>query len=108
MSAAYNLRRDLIAEVAIPANGIVSITLQEEPRSKVVLFGFAAGQELSDHTASVPAVVHILSGEATVKLGDDVYDLGPHGWVYMPAHLVHAVRAKTDVVMLLTMLRGGA
>jgi len=108
MNAAYNLHRDLVSEVTIPANGIVSITLSEDPRAKLVLFGFAAGQELSDHTASVPAIVHILSGEATVKLGEDVHELGPNGWVHMPANLVHAVRAKTDVVMLLTMLRGGA
>jgi len=30
----------------------------------VVVFGFAQGEELSEHTASMPAVLHFLQGEA--------------------------------------------
>jgi quercetin dioxygenase-like cupin family protein len=92
----------------IPADSIVSRTLHTDAQVKVVLFGFAAGQELSEHTASMPAIIHILQGEGTLTLGGDVRPAGPGTWVHMPAGLPHALVAKTPVVMLLTMLRKGA
>jgi quercetin dioxygenase-like cupin family protein len=73
-----------------------------------VLFGFAAGQELSEHTAAVPAVIHILAGEATLTLGGTTHAAGPGTLVHMPAQLAHSVYAQTPVVMLLWLLRGGA
>src|ERR1019366_2232617 len=37
--------------------------------SRVVLFGFAEGQELTEHTSTQSAVVQILSGECEFSLG---------------------------------------
>jgi quercetin dioxygenase-like cupin family protein len=96
---------DLAREVVPPADGTLSRTLFQDAKVKVVLFGFAAGQELSEHAASVPAVMHFLSGEATVALGDDVKEVGPGAWVHMAPGLRHAVRTKTPVVMLLLLLK---
>ncbi len=42
-----------------------------------VLFGFAQGEELSEHTASMPAVLHFLQGEAKLTLGDDTVEASP-------------------------------
>jgi quercetin dioxygenase-like cupin family protein len=69
------------------------------------LFGFGQGEELSEHTASMPAVLQILQGEATVTLGDDHYEAKPATWVHMPAGLKHSIQAKTPVVMLLLLLK---
>ncbi len=96
---------DLAREVTPPADGTLSRTLFQDARLKAVLFGFAAGQELSEHAASIPAVMHFLSGEATVTLGDDVKEVGLGAWVHMAPGLRHAIRAKTPVVMLLLLLR---
>ncbi|HEY1379953.1 MAG TPA: cupin domain-containing protein [Gemmataceae bacterium] len=96
---------DLAREVAPPADGTLSRTLFQDAKLKAVLFGFAAGQELSEHAASIPAVMHFLSGEATVTLGDEVKEVGPGAWVHMAPGLRHAIRAKTPVVMLLLLLR---
>jgi len=99
---------DLTEGIAdIPSDSIVSRTLLGNPHLKAVLFGFAAGQELSEHTASVPAIIHILEGEATLTLGGQARPAGPGAWAYMPANLKHAVLAKTPVKMLLLMLRAG-
>lgn len=92
----------------IPADSIVSRTLYSDEQVKVVLFGFAAGQELSEHTASTPAIIHVLQGEATLTLGGDTRVAGPGTWVHMPARLPHAVVARTPVMMLLLLLRGGS
>jgi quercetin dioxygenase-like cupin family protein len=97
---------DKLPEVV--ADSIVSRTLFGSERVKAVLFGFAAGQELSEHTASTPAIIHILQGEATLTLGGAVQAAGPGTWVHMPAKLPHALVARTNVVMLLLLLRAEA
>lgn len=85
--------------------GIVSKAVYESPGLSVILFTFDAGQQLSEHTASVPAIIHLLEGEAEVQLGERRLDGRPGFWAYLPANLPHAVRAKTRLAMLLTMLR---
>lgn len=89
----------------IPPDSIVSRTLYSNERLKAVLFGFAAGQELSEHTSAYPAVLHFLSGEAMVTLGDELKTAGPGTWINMPPRLPHSIEAKTPVVMLLMMLK---
>jgi quercetin dioxygenase-like cupin family protein len=91
----------------ISPDSIVSRTLYTNEQVKVVLFGFAAGQELSEHTASVPAIVHILRGEGTLMLGEHTQPAGPGTWAHMPANLKHALTANTEMLMLLTMLKRG-
>lgn len=98
---------DLAEQVTIPEDGTISRTLYQDDRLKVVLFGFAAGQELSEHTASMPAIMHFIQGEARVTLGNDAIDARPNTWVRMPAHLPHSIHANTPVVMLLLLLREG-
>ena len=97
---------DVLAQsVQISPDSIVSRPLHADERSKVVLFGFDSGQELSEHTASVPAIIHILSGEAELTLGGESKTAAAGAWVWMPANLPHSVAAKTPLVMLLTMLK---
>jgi quercetin dioxygenase-like cupin family protein len=89
----------------IPADSIVSRTFYTGGQIKAILFGFAAGQELSEHTASQPAILHILQGEARLTLGDDTLDASAGTWAAMPAFLKHSVVAKTPLTMLLLLLK---
>jgi quercetin dioxygenase-like cupin family protein len=102
----YTMIDNLLKEVEIPQNGTLSRTLYRDEAVKVVLFGFAGGQELSQHTALVPAIIEILQGDARVTLDSEEKELSAGSWVYMAAKLPHAIYARTDVVMLLTMLTG--
>lgn len=95
---------DLLSEAPIPKGGILSRTLQSAQGYKVVLFAFDAGQELSEHTASRPALLQILSGKGRLKLGEEEHEAQPGSLAYMPAGLVHAVRAESPLVMLLILL----
>ena len=105
MTLPYTFIGDLAKESQPPDKGILSRTLYNDDRLKVVLFGFAQGEELSEHTASMPAVLHFLQGEATVTLGDDRHETQPASWVHMPTGLRHSIHAKTPVVMLLILLK---
>jgi quercetin dioxygenase-like cupin family protein len=89
----------------IPADSIVSKTIHSDDKVKIVLFGFATGQELSEHTASMPAILHILSGKADLTLGEDGFETESGAWVYMPPNLSHSIVAKEPVMMLLTLIK---
>jgi quercetin dioxygenase-like cupin family protein len=97
----YTFFHDLVKEVQPPDKGILSRTLLNDDRLKAVAFGFAQGEELSEHTASMPAVLHFLQGQAKLTLGDDTVDAKPGTWVHMPTGLRHSIQAQTPVVMLL-------
>jgi quercetin dioxygenase-like cupin family protein len=105
VSKPYSHLADLLREVEPPPDGTLSRTLHQDERLKAVLFGFAAGQELSEHTASTPAIMHFLKGEATVTLGDERTEVRPGAWIHMTAGLPHSIHARTPVVMLLLLLK---
>lgn len=94
---------DIAAQVEVPQDGIISRALHNDDHTRIVLFGFDTGQELSEHTASMPAMVHILRGEGTLILGTESHEVAPGSWAHMPANLPHSIIARTPLVMLLTM-----
>jgi quercetin dioxygenase-like cupin family protein len=96
---------DLEAMVQIADSGIVSKSIVENEHHKIILFCLAKGQELSEHTASVPAMIHVLRGKGAVRLGGEEHQAGPGKLYYMPAELRHAVVAEDELVFLLTMFR---
>jgi len=108
MADHYVYIRELREQARVPPNGILSQTLFDDGKTKVILFGFAPGQELSAHTAPFPAMLTFLRGEAALKLGTDEQEAVEGTFVYMPPYLEHGVKARTDVVMLLTMIKNSA
>jgi quercetin dioxygenase-like cupin family protein len=102
--AEFTLIESLAAEIVIPADGILSRTVYAGEGVKAVVFGFDAGQELSEHAAAVPAIIHILDGEAVVTLAGRPHEVGPGAWVHLAAGTRHSVLARTPVVMLLLLL----
>lgn len=107
MSTGLHVINDLAAESPPPPRGILSQTLFDGEDVRLVMFGFAPGEELSEHTAARPAIVHVLAGEAEAVLGGERHDLGPGSWVHMPARLPHAIRATTPLTLALYLLAPG-
>jgi len=93
---------DLLPDIA--DDSIISRTVHQDEKMKAILFGFAAGQELSEHTAARPAMLYFVSGEAGVTLGDESFTAQTGTFAHMQPHLPHSIRAQTDVVMLLLLL----
>lgn len=92
---------DLLPE--IPADTIVSRAVHSSPEAKVTLFGFAPGQELTEHTASKPASLHFLKGRAALTLGGETHAAQAGTFVHMPAQLPHSIVAEDELIMLLVM-----
>ncbi len=93
----------LAAETKYAANGIVSRTILRTPNSRVVLFGFAEGQELTEHTSTQHALIQILSGECEFSLAGKPHTVKAGDLIYMPPNLPHAVKASRQFSMLLTL-----
>jgi quercetin dioxygenase-like cupin family protein len=93
----------LAQETQFAPNGIVSRTLLRTANSRVVLFAFIEGQELTEHTSTQHAVIQILTGECEFQLAGKPHTLKAGDLVYMPPNLPHAVKATRQFSMLLTL-----
>lgn len=93
----------LAEETQFAANGIVSRTLLRTENMRTVLFGFAEGQELTEHTSTQHALIQILSGECEFSLSGKPHTLKAGDLLYMPPNLPHSVRATRQFSMLLTL-----
>jgi quercetin dioxygenase-like cupin family protein len=95
----------LAKETQFAPNGIVSRTLLNVANTRTTLFGFAEGQELTEHTSTQHALVQILSGECEFSLAGQPHMLKAGDLLYMPPDLAHAVRATKQFSMLLTLFK---
>ena len=100
-----NFIQNILEQVEIPENGTLSRAVHSDDHVRAILFAFDAGQELSEHTASMPAIIHILQGEATLSFDGESQEAQPGTWAHMAANLPHSVYAKTPLIMLLLLLK---
>ena len=92
-------------ETSFAPNGIVSRTVFRSDSHRVVLFGFSAGQELSEHTSPSHALVQILTGRSEWTLAGVRRTVKAGELLYMPPNLPHGVSAPEPFSMLLTLVR---
>jgi quercetin dioxygenase-like cupin family protein len=105
MSESYVFLQDFREHPPLPERGILSRTVHQDDRTKILQFCFAPGTELSAHTAPFPALLQFLSGEADLRLGGDWKEAREGTFAHMPPGLEHAIKAKTEVVMQLVLLK---
>jgi quercetin dioxygenase-like cupin family protein len=96
---------ELASLVAYQTGAVVSRQVTKSEGGNVTLFAFDEGQELSEHTAPFDALVHVLDGEAEIKLSGQLYPLKAGEGIIMPANATHALFARKKFKMLLTMIR---
>jgi len=96
---------DLEGMIEFPRDGIVSKTILKKAGKDVTLFCMSAGQLMSSHTSSYPAIIHVLQGKGEVTLANKKYEAKPNTWFYMPANLPHAIKAQQSLVFLLTLFK---
>jgi len=106
MAANYTYISNLVEQIPeITPESIISRTIYSDKQSKTILFAFATGEELSEHTSSQLATLYFVQGEADLTLGNEQMAAQAGTWVQMPPHLPHSILAKTPVLMLLTMVK---
>ena len=96
---------NLAEMVSYQTGSVVSRQITKAEAGNVTLFAFDAGQELSEHTAPFDALVHVVEGEAEIIISGKSFHLKSGDAIVMPADEPHAVKAKGQFKMLLTMIR---
>jgi len=97
--------KDLNSMIEFPKDGIVSKVFLDRPETNMTLFCMSKGQEITEHTSSKPAAVHVLQGKGVIYLGNEKYDAEPGLWIFMPPEQKHAMKATEDFVFLLTLFK---
>ena len=88
----------------IQEDSTVSRTVLKEDGTRIVLFGFAAGQVLTEHTAAMPVLLAALEGELRITADGRTDTLVPGGVIHLNTRVPHAVEAVTDAKLALTMI----
>jgi quercetin dioxygenase-like cupin family protein len=91
--------------VSYQDGSVVSRQITKAEAGNVTLFAFDRDQELSEHTAPFDALVHVLDGEAEIRISGKAFELKDGEAIIMPANEPHALRALSRFKMLLTMIR---
>lgn len=99
------LVKQLNDELAFPESGKQSVVLVDNSKTKAILFTFAAGGGLAEHVAPFDATIQIISGAATLSVGNESVDGKPGTWIQMIAKTPHSIKAATPVIMLLTLMK---
>lgn len=97
----------LADEIDVQAGSTVSKVVVKDGPLRLVLFAFDAGEELTEHTASLPVVIQVIDGSVTVEASGDRAELSAGGWLFLEANEPHTVVAEEPSKMLLTMVRSG-
>lgn len=84
-------------------NGVLSQVLLKDNHCQYTLFHLAAGTEISEHTSTHNATVHVIEGRGTLTLEGKEITLEPGIFVFMPANAPHALTAKENLAFLLTL-----
>ena len=99
---------DASAAVAIQQGAVVSRVIHRDEDLDVTVFGFDVGEGLTEHRASRPAIVQVLSGRLRFTADGEELDAGPGFWLHMTPGTPHALEAAEPTLMLLTLLRAEA
>jgi len=95
----------LAGEVAIQAGSTVSKVVAKDDPLRLVMFAFDVGEELTEHTASLPVVIQVIEGAVTIEASGERVQLSAGGWLFLEPNEPHTVVADQPTKMLLTMVR---
>ena len=86
-------------------HSVVSREIIRKPSGTITVFAFDKDEGLSEHTAPFDAVVHILEGEAEIRIDGKPYLVKAGEMIIMPAAKPHALHAVEKFKMLLIMIK---
>lgn len=96
--------RGLLAQMPIPTDATTSRTVVSNDAVRVVAFAMDAGQELTDHSAPRPVVVHVVAGDMSFTAAGETNQLSGGDVVYLAPNERHALQAVTACRFLLVMV----
>ncbi len=98
---------NVVDMVSYQRGSVVSRKVLGRKGGNVTLFAFAEGEGLTEHTSPFEALVVVLDGTAEIRVGDAVHTVGASQAIVLPAGVPHALDARSQFKMMLTMIRDG-
>jgi quercetin dioxygenase-like cupin family protein len=98
----------LADQVAYQDGSVVSRKIMGGKRGNVTLFAFAVGEGLTEHTSPYAALVVVLEGEASVRVGGVEHAVAAGQSITLPPTIPHALDARKPFKMMLVMIRDDA
>lgn len=71
---------------------------------EVIRMVLPRGKNISNHSVEGEISAQCLKGEVLFQIGDEARTLSEDDWIYLRRNQPHALYAKTDSVLLLTIL----
>jgi quercetin dioxygenase-like cupin family protein len=99
----HSLILDTTNEVAIQLGAVVSKVIHRGDGLNVTVFGFDAGEELTEHQAARTAVVQVVLGRLRFTVDGQELELPPGSWLQMTPGTPHSLVAAEPTIMLLTL-----
>jgi len=96
---------DVATAVTVQSGAVVSKVIHRDADVDVTVFAFDAGEGITQHTASRPAIVQVLTGRLRFTTEGEDLNAVPGTWIYLSPGTPHTIAAVEPTVMLLTLLR---
>lgn len=97
----------LAEALPVTHSATTSRSLVDNDRVRVVAFAFDTGEELTEHTATMPVVVQLVTGALRFEVAGESHDLAPGDCVYLAANEPHSLEALEPSLLSLVMIRAG-
>lgn len=94
----------LADQVQVQPGQVVSKTLAQNDAVSVILFAFAAGEEIGTHDSTGDAMVTVLEGVGQFTIDGVPYLVKPGEALVMPAQKPHSVYAPENFKWMLTVI----
>jgi quercetin dioxygenase-like cupin family protein len=94
-------------QLEFPESGVLNKVIWKDATCQYSLFCLAAGTEISEHTSTRNATVHVIAGSGTLTLEGQPIPLEPGVFIVMAANAPHALDAATDLAFVLTLSSEG-
>lgn len=101
--AQESLVTQLREEIEYPSAGILTKVITKDKACQYTLFCLGATAEISEHTSTRNAAIHVLEGKGILRLSGKDITLEPGIFVVIQANAPHALKAEENLAFLLTL-----
>jgi quercetin dioxygenase-like cupin family protein len=92
-------------QLPIPNHATTSRAVIDNTVTRVVMFAFDAGEQLTEHTAAPPVVVQLIRGRLRFEVADGSHELDPGDVVYLAPGEPHALEAIEPSLLSLVLIK---
>jgi len=100
-----NIKINLNSFIDYAKDSVVSKTFYKSERVILTIFALDKGQNIAEHITPFDAFVQVIDGEAELIIGSEKKLLKTGESIIMPANIPHALFARNEYKMLLTMMK---